>query len=112
MHLAISMARRASATLKTMLLTSLMQGTDLVLGLGFRGLKRASKDCQFDVLQLLRHLWMTHVLVHNNAIHQLCILQLTTNFAVYLQTDSSLLMKLASLTCSYSLCMHCINLTS
>lgn len=95
-----------------------MYSTDLVLGLGFRGLKGAGQDCQLDILQLLWHLWMTHVLVHNNAIHQLCILQLAANFAINLQTDSSLLKEPCSYnpfseeTCSYSPFTHCINLTS
>ena len=46
----------------------------LVLGLGFGWLKWAGQNGELHILQLLWHLRVAHVLVHNNAIHQLCIL--------------------------------------
>lgn len=100
MSLANQHHREFGAICKKALLTSITQRANLVLGLGFRRLKWASQDCQLDILQLLRHLWMTHVLVHNNAIHQLCILQLATNFAINLHTDISWSLRLASPACA------------
>lgn len=46
----------------------------LVLGLGFGWLKRACQDCELDILQLLWHLWVAHVFIYDNAVHQLGVL--------------------------------------
>ena len=56
----------------------------LVLGLGLGWLKGAGEDGNLDILQLLGHLWVAHVLVNDDAIHQLGILQLATYFAIHL----------------------------
>nr|GMD95521.1 hypothetical protein Iba_chr15aCG13110 [Ipomoea batatas] len=48
-----------------------------MLGLWFRGLKWTSQNGNFCILNLLRHLWMTHVFVNNNAINQLSRTALT-----------------------------------
>ena len=58
-------------------MTPQMKGGDqayLVLCLRLWGLKGACEDGNLGILYPLWHLWMTHVLVNDNAVHQLCIL--------------------------------------
>lgn len=70
-------------------LNSTELGKHLVFGLGLGWLKGAGQDCNLGIFNPLGHLWMAHVLVNYNAIHELCVLQPAAHFSIHLDQHYS-----------------------
>lgn len=67
-------------------LLELLDGCDvkLVLGLGLRGLEGTGQDSQLSIPNLVRHLRVRKVLVHNNTLDKQRILKRSTDLAIHL----------------------------